>query len=290
MADNTRLKVAAVQMEPKLLDKERDLARCLGLIQTAAGAGAGLIVFPECALTGYVFSSLEEALPVCEPIPGPSTATLADACRRLGVYAVIGLLEADNEECYNAAVLLGPEGLLSKYRKLHLPYLGIDRFVRRGKLPPDVCETGIGSIGIGICYDAMFPEHARVLALQGADIFVLPTNWPEQREFIPEHIIPARAAENRMFVVAANRIGEERGTRFIGRSVIAHCNRGSTLAIGGPDEETILYAEIEPALAREKHVVISPGEFEFDVLRDRRPELYDIITNPPPRQHPDRGI
>jgi predicted amidohydrolase len=281
MPDNTKLKVAAVQMEPRILEKERNLARCLELVQTAAGAGARLIVFPECALTGYVFSSLEEALPVCEPIPGPGTAKLADACRRLGVYVAIGLLELDNEACYNAAVLLGPEGLLSRYRKLHLPYLGIDRFVRRGELPPDVCETGMGRIGIGICYDAMFPEHARILALKGAEIFVLPTNWPEQREFIPEHIIPARAAENRVFVIAANRTGEERGARFIGRNVIAHCSKGTVLASGGSDEETILYAEIEPALAREKHVVISPGEFEFNVLEDRRPELYDIISESP---------
>lgn len=282
MADNMKLKVAAVQMEPRLLEKEMNLARCLDLIQTAAEEGARLIVFPECALTGYVFSSLEEALPVCEPIPGPSTTKIVDACRKLNVYVVIGLLETDNEECYNAAVLLGPEGLLSRYRKLHLPYLGIDRFVRRGKLPPDVCETGVGRIGIGICYDAMFPEHARILALKGADIFVLPTNWPEQREFIPEHIIPARAAENRVFIVAANRVGEERGTRFIGRSIIAHCAKGTALARGEPDEENILYAEIEPAIAREKHVVIAPGEFEFNVIKDRRPELYDIISKPPP--------
>jgi len=282
MNDNTKVKVAGVQMEPRLLDKERNLAKCLELIQVAAKEGARLIVFPECALTGYVFSSLEEALPVCEPILGPSTERIIDACRELDVYVVIGLLEVDIDQCYNAAALLGPGGVLGKYRKIHLPYLGIDRFVNRGSLAPTMYETEVGRIGMGICYDAMFPEHARILALQGADILVLPTNWPEQREFIPEHIIPARAAENLIFVIAVNRVGKERGSRFIGSSIIAHCARGVSLAKGKPDEEDILYAEIEPAAAREKHVVIAPGEFEFDVLRNRRPELYGIVSKPLP--------
>jgi predicted amidohydrolase len=231
-------------------------------------------------LTGYAFSSLEEALPAFEPVPGPCTEEIAGVCRELNVYVVAGLLETEGDKHYNTAALIGPGGLPGTYRKIHLPYLGIDRFLDRGGAAPAVYETPVGNIGMGICYDAMFPEHARVLALQGADIFVLPTNWPQQREHIPEHVIPARAAENRMFIVAVNRIGEERGARFIGRSIIAHCARGKALARGGPNEETILYAEIEPALAREKHVVIAVGEFEFDVMKDRRPELYGTIVDP----------
>ncbi len=280
MSDGKTVRVAAVQMEPRLLEKERNLARCLEFARTAAAAGARLIVFPECALTGYVFCGVEEALPVCETIPGPSTERIADVCRELNVHIVIGLLEIEGDRHYNSAVLLGPEGLAGSYRKTHLPFLGIDRFLDRGDAAPEVFDTEIGGIGIGICYDAMFPEHARVLALKGADIFVLPTNWPQQREFIPEHVIPTRAVENRIFIVAVNRVGQERSARFIGHSVIAHCARGSALATGGPEEETILYAEIDPTLAREKHVVIAPGDFEFDVHGDRRPELYGAITEP----------
>lgn len=274
------VKVAAVQTEPKILEKERNLERCVELVRGAAGERARLIVFPECALTGYVFSSLEEALPMCEPIPGPSTDRLAGLCAELNVYVVIGLLEIEIDECYNTAVLLGPGGLIGKYRKLHLPCLGVDRFLSRGNIPHTVHETGIGTIGMGICYDVLFPEHARVLALKGADIFVLPTNWPEHREHVPEHIIAARAAENMIFVIAVNRVGQERGTRFIGSSTIAHCVKGTVLAKGSPDAEETLYAEIEPAEARQKHVVISPGAFEFDLFRDRRPDLYGVITQP----------
>ncbi len=282
MNNGTALKVAAVQMEPRLLDKERNLARCLEFARTAAAEGARLIVLPECALTGYVFQSLEEALPVCEAVPGPSTERIAGLCRDLEVHIVLGLLETDGDRHYNTAVLLGPEGIAGRYRKIHLPYLGIDRFLDHGDSAPAVFDTAIGHIGIGICYDAMFPEHARVLALLGADILVLPTNWPQNRaEFIPEHVIPTRAAENRIFIIAANRVGQERNARFIGHSVIVHCAKGVVLAAGGSDEETILYAEIDPALAREKHVIISPGEFEIDICKDRRPELYGVVTEPP---------
>jgi predicted amidohydrolase len=240
MDDSMRLKIAGVQMEPRILEKERNLARCLELIQEAAALGSGLIVFPECALTGYMYSSLQEALPVCEPVPGPSTMQITGLCRDLNVYVVVGLLDIDGDNCYNSAVLLGPEGLLGRYRKLHLPYLGIDRFISRGSSIPDVFDTPIGRIGIGICYDAMFPEHARIV----------------------------------------NRVGEERGSRFIGHSIIAHCGKGTALATGQPGEETTIYAEIDTVQAREKHVIINPGEFEVDVLKDRRPELYNAITTP----------
>jgi predicted amidohydrolase len=277
---NGKLKIAAVQMEPKILEKNRNLTRCLELIQVTASEGARLIVFPECALTGYVFTSLKEALPLCEPIPGPSTEKIIGVCRELNVYVVIGLLEREAGKCYNAAALLGPGGVLARYRKAHLPYLGVDRFVNHGNLPLSVSQTEIGRIGMGICYDINFPEHARVLALEGADIIVLPTNWPLRREFVPEHIIPARAAENLVFVVAVNRVGEERGSRFIGRSKIAHWAGGVALAEGKPYEEDILYAHIEPATAREKHLVFAPGEFEVDIFKDRRPELYGVITDP----------
>jgi predicted amidohydrolase len=132
------VRVAGVQMDSTLADVAGNLARCLALLNTAAQAGAQLVVFPEAALSGYVFRDLEEAIPVSETVPGPSTDALAGACRRLNVHAVVGLLEKDGEDYYNASVLIGPAGLIGKYRKLHLPYLGVDRFVRPGNLPPKV--------------------------------------------------------------------------------------------------------------------------------------------------------
>jgi 5-aminopentanamidase len=274
-----KIKIAGIQMEPKFLEKEQNLKKIITHIQDSATEGSKLIVFPECALTGYCFNSLEEALPVMESIPGPCTDRLSAVCRGLGVYVVIGMLERDGNKFYNAAVLIGPHGIIGKHRKLHLPYLGIDRFLNHGNLPLTVYETEIGNIGMGICYDGHFPEHSRVLAIQGADMILLPTNWPEGAEAAPEFILPVRALENQVFFMAINRVGEENGFKFIGRSKIVHCF-GVVLAEGKPYEQDILYAEIEPEAAREKKIVFRPGEFEADVFNDRRPEFYGPITQP----------
>ncbi len=273
------IKIAGIQMEPIILDKDRNLARCLELIKTAAKEGARLIVFPEATLSGYVFSSLEEALPVTETIPGPSTERIMNYCRELNVHVIIGLLEEDRDKHYNTAAFVGPSGLIGKYRKFHLPYVGIDRFLNHGDLPLQVYDTDVGKIGMGICYDLDFPEHARVLALLGAEVIVIVMNWPEGIEFAPEHLVHARAIENRVYCVAVSRVGEERGVKFFGRSKFVDC-LGRSIAEGKPYEEGILYAEINPTLAKEKHKVIVLGEFEVDVVKDRRPEFYGILTQP----------
>lgn len=272
-----RVKMAAVQIDPKIGAKEANLEKMLGLLEKAAQQGARLIAFPECALTGYCFSSLQEAIPLAEVIPGPSTKRLAEVCRRLGVWAVIGLLEADRDRYFNAAVLVGPEGVTGRYRKVHLPYLGIDRFVTPGDEPFRVYETPLGRIGLNICYDGSFPEPARVMTLAGADIIVLPTNWPKGRENVPSFVINARAYENRVHYVAVDRVGQERGFTFLGRSKIVNA-QGETLAEAGKVEEETIYAEIDPAQARQKRTVFIPGEWEIDPIGDRRPEFYRAIV------------
>ena len=276
-----KVKIAGVQMDPKILEKESNLVRCLELIGLAAREGARLIVLPECALTGYCFSSLDEALPVAEPIIGSSTEKIMATCRELNVYVIVGLLEKDGDKCYNTVVMLGPHGLVGKHRKLHLPYMGIDRFVNPGDLPLTVYDTEVGKIGMGICYDLMFAEHSRVLALQGAELLVFPSSWPKAGKVLSDYIVPTRAIENHVFCVAVNRVGTERGTQFPGRSKIAHWF-GRALAEGKPDEEDILYAEVEPAEARQKRYVIVSGEHEADFINDRRPEFYDLVCQVSP--------
>jgi len=273
------VRIAAVQIDPKITKNERNLEKMLLRMREAAGEGAELIVFPECALSGYVFRSREEALPFAETIPGPATDRFAAACRELGVHAVFGLLEKDASRLYNAAALIGPQGPVGKYRKNHLPFLGVDRFVDPGDRPFEVHATPIGNIGMHICYDCNFPESARIMALQGADILALPTNWPGTRDSIPRYVVNARALENLVHVVAVDRVGVERGVRFLGRSKIVHAG-GETLASGSTRKEEILYGEVSLALARQKRLVIIPGEFEIDFIRDRRPELYGDLTRP----------
>ena len=274
---NDKVKIAAVQMDPKLMKNSENLDEILRQTRDAASNGAKLIVFPECALTGYVFSSREEAIPFMETVPGPATGKVAACCHELGVHVVIGLLEKDGKKCFNVAVLIGPQGLVGKYRKNHLPFLGIDRFLDQGDRPFQVHKTASGNIGLHICYDCNFPESGRIMTLLGADILVLPTNWPTLRGTIAEHVVNTRAFENRVHLVAVDRVGEERGVKFLGWSKIINA-LGETIAEGSRNDEEILYSEVSLAVARQKHIVIKPGEFEVDYINDRRPELYGEIT------------
>jgi predicted amidohydrolase len=272
-----RVKIAAVQTNPELMQNSRNLDRILFEVRAAAGKGADLVVFPECALTGYMFSSREEAVPFMETIPGPGTDKLAACCREQGVHVIIGLLEIAGDKCFNSAVLVAPKGLVGGYRKNHLPFLGIDRYLDRGDRPFEIYQTPIGNIGIHICYDSHFPESARVMMLLGADILVLPTNWPEGREKVSKFVINTRAYENKVHFVAVDRVGRERDGRFIGRSIIVSA-LGDTLAQASSDEEETIYAEVSLAEARQKQVIFKAGEFEMNFLRDRRPELYGKIA------------
>src|SRR5262245_53119139 len=173
-------KIAAVQMDCRFADPAGNLDAILARLREAAGQGARLVVYPECALTGYAFESREEAWPLAEPVPGPSTQRLAAECARLGVWACYGLLECDDSAggLCNACALVGPRGELWTYRKIHLPFLGVDRFTTPGNRPFAVRDLGGLRVGINICYDGSFPESSRVLALLGADLVLLPTNWP----------------------------------------------------------------------------------------------------------------
>ena len=271
------MKVAAAQINPQILDKERNLEKCLDSIRIGSKAGATLVVFPECALTGYCFTSRDEATPMAESIPGWSTRTIAALCKELGTYVVVGLLEKSRDRLYNAAAFIGPEGLLGKYRKTHLPYLGVDRFVDHGDKLFQVYDMPLCRVGMSICFDLRFPEPSRVMALEGAEVLTLPTNWPEGAEVSARFFVNTRAAENRIYYVAANRVGTERGFSFIGESKIVDPN-GRTLAEASPGKEELIYADIDPAVARSKRVIIRPGEFELPLWEERRPALYRPIS------------
>jgi predicted amidohydrolase len=267
--------VAVAQIEPQLAEKERNLDACLARMVEAATAGAQLLVLPECAIPGYMFDSADEALPFAEEIPGPTTDTLERECRRLGLHVVCGLLERDGDALRNTAVLVGPDGLIGTYRKTHLPFLGVDRFVTPGDALP-VFETPLGRIGIEICYDLRFPEVTRTLALKGADIVAHPTNFPMAAKIQTELITVARAAENRIYLLTANRVGKERWGEFCGWSQIVD-PFGKRLAEADEREETLLVAEVEVKKARDKDYVI-PGEYELYLFGHRRPELYGALV------------
>lgn len=273
------MKIAGVQMDVQLKEVSRNVEKMISSLRQTAAQGAALTIFPECAATGYCFESLEEARPFAEPIPGPITQHLSAACAETGTFAVFGLLECEDDAVYNAAVLIGPQGVVGSYRKVHLPFLGVDQFVSYGNRPFAVHNAGEVKIGMNICYDGAFPEAARCLTILGADLIALPTNWPAGAQCMAEHTINTRAMENGVYFAAVNRVGTERGFRFIGRSRI--CNpAGKTVAVGSPEGEEILWAEIDPQQARHKRVSREPGKDALDRLADRRPDMYGLLVQP----------
>lgn len=273
------VRVAGVQMEPILGQVGRNLGRIVAGLEHAASEGAKLAVFPECALSGYGFESREAGLAHAVEIDGPETAAIAKVARAIGCGCIFGLLEKDGDRLYNACALVGPDGLAGTYRKIHLPYLGIDMHVDPGDRPPAVHEINGLRVGVQICYDGSFPETSRILALLGADLIALPTNWPDPAACSAEHMIPTRAMENTVYVMAVNRIGVESGFRFIGASSIAD-PAGDVLARAGAAEETTLFADLDPDRARAKHLVRVPGRHEINRIADRRPAFYGPLVEP----------
>ncbi len=271
------VRATVVQSAPRLEDLEGNLARCLAHLERAAAAGSELVVFPECALSGYMLVDEQAARRCAEPVPGPCTDALWESCARTGLHCVVGLLEIDGAKLHNTAVLIGPDGLIGRYRKSHIACIGVDCFTVPGNEPYAVLDTAIGRIGLQICYDWRFPEITRVLALQGAEIIAHPTNSPTPARELAEFITRARAAENAVFFITANRCGSERGTSFFGWSQIVD-PQGRRIAEAGA-EETVLTADLDLELARAKTKEPQRGGYHVHLFGDRRPELYAPLLN-----------
>ena len=280
------IRVAACQIDPQLGEVDRNLEHIERVVAEAATAGAKLVVLPEAAVTGYVFENLDEALTVAQRAVAVAEQRLADAAVKAGVALIVGTLEAEAREVFNTALIFSGDGRRFRYRKMHLPYLGVDRFATPGPDAPEVYDLAGMRVGVLICYDLRFPEAARICALEGADLVALPTNWPVGVQFHPGIFAPARAAENHVYLLACDRVGEERGTTFIGRSMLLDCN-GKELAVASDTEEAILFGEVDPDLARQTHHRRIPGEHEWDTINDRRPGLYGRLLQPArDRLHP----
>jgi predicted amidohydrolase len=252
---------------------EQNLKAIIARIKEAAANKAELAIFPECALTGYCFSDREEAWAVAEELSGPSCSQFAAVAKESGIVAVIGFLEREGQNLYNSAVIVGSRGVHGVFRKVHLLHLGVDRFTTPGDLPFPIFDVAGCKLGVNICFDCSFPESGRVIKLKGAQVLAIPTNWPITSDSW-EHTPKVRATENHIFVVAADRVGEERGFTFAGHSQIIDCE-GKVLAEAGAKEEIILYADIDPARADDNRVIKVPGEYEFDRIASRRPEMYE---------------
>jgi N-carbamoylputrescine amidase len=276
-AGDLSTRIACVQMEPTVGDTAANVAKSLTMIETAAGQGAQVIVLPELANSGYVFSSRAEAFALAEPVPdGPTTTAWIAAAARHAVTLVAGIAERSGDRLYNSAVVIGPSGYIGTFRKVHL-WNEENLYFEPGDLGFPVFDTPFGRIGVMICYDGWFPEGYRLLALQGADLVCIPTNWvpiPGQdpkREAMANILCMAAAHCNSVVVAAADRVGTERGQPFLGQSLIVSHTGWPVAGPASARHEEIIMADVDLSDARRKR---NWNAFN-QVLRDRRKDVYD---------------
>ena len=231
-----------------------------------------LMVLPELFSTGYHFLNQKEALRLSEPNPeGPTNQTLVRICNKNQTSIIAGIAERYGNRSYNSAVIIGPNGYLGKYRKIHLFDTEKNCF-DKGDLPLKVFNIGSARVGVMICFDWRFPETARTLALSGADLIAHPSNLVLPH--CPQAII-TRCLENRIFIVTANRLGTEKrpqnnSLNFIGQSQVVDPD-GDVLCRASEKQEETKVVDIDIEESRNKYINSSD-----DLFTDRRPDLYRL--------------
>ncbi len=275
--DETKVRIACIQMQPAIGKVEDNVAHSIGLIKRAVELGAKLVVLPELSNTGYMFQSREEAFALSEPIPnGPTVKAWSEIAAKHRLHLVAGICERDGNRLFNSAVLIGPSGYIGTFRKVHL-WNEENLYFEPGDLGFPVFHTAIGRIGMAICYDGWFPETYRLAALQGADIVCVPTNWvpipgqAEGREAMANILAMAAAHSNSIYIACADRVGTERGQLFEGQSLIVGHTGWPVAGPASRDKEEILTADVALGEARRAR---NWNAFN-QVLRDRRSDLYD---------------
>lgn len=261
------MKLSIVQFAPVLGDIDRNISVLSEDFRDAWDSD--LVVLPELASTGYRFNNRDEALACAESV-GDSRyidflETVADT---YDCHIVSGFNERDEDKLYNSSVLVGPGGLLGMYRKLHL-FQNEKTIFAPGDLGAEVFDTPLGKIGMLVCFDWMFPEIWRKMALNGAQLICHPSNL-----VLPycQSVVPAHAMVNRLFVATANRVGHERDLAFTGQSVL--CSpKGEVLAKGSTDKRELITAEINLSDATDKWV--TPENHAFF---DRRVDVYNDLS------------
>ncbi|MBI1803762.1 MAG: acyltransferase [Ignavibacteriae bacterium] len=260
------MRVAVVQTNPAFGDVERNVKGAIALIESA---NADLYVLPELFNTGYNFVDAQEVKKLAEPADGYSFNRLSPVARKKNCTIVYGFAE-QADRLYNSAALIGPDGLCGVYRKVHL-YYRENLFFAPGNLGFPVFDLPFGRVGIMICFDWIYPESARTLALAGAEIILHPSNLVLPH--CPDAMV-TRCLENRVYAATANRIGREnRGgidLSYIGKSEIVS-PRGEILTRLSADETGVGVVDIDLTEARNKHL----NEYN-DVLAGRRTEYYRL--------------
>ena len=266
------LRLAACQLPIDIDDPEKTRRIVSEAVAEAAGRGARLVVLPELTVCGSLFTDAAEATARAEPVSGPAVALFRDLSREHGVVLVGGFAETSGlARPYDSAVVVDGGELLAVYRKTHLWDVEKELFTPGDVLPP-VVPTRVGAVAPLICYDLAFPEVLHSVARRGAQVVASPANWPDSADPAtrPPEVAKAMAGAStyHLVVVVADRVGPERGVRWVGGSVICDVE-GARVA--GPEfgATTVLVADVDVAAALDKQ--ISPRNHVFG---DRRTDLY----------------
>ena len=276
------LTVAAVQT--RFSDAlEADVARVAALVEEAAERGAQVVLPPE-LFQGHYFCKTEDEAHFARAFSmerHPAVLAMREAARRLGVVIPTSYFERDGQHFYNSLALVDADGsVLGNYRKSHIPDgPGYEEkfYFRPGNTGFRVWDTKFGRLGVGICWDQWFPEAARAMVLEGAEVLFYPTaigSEPEDPGLDTRHLwrraMQGHAVSNLVPVVAANRTGVEGDQSFYGHSFI--CDHfGDVLAELGDAEEGVIVRELDLAEAARRRAA-------FGFFRDRRPELYGRLV------------
>ncbi len=267
------MNLAVLQYYPEFGEKEANLLKVEKMLSKAA---FDLVVLPELFATGYLFTSKHEVKKLSEEIlEGPTVQMFSNFCRGKKVYACFGILEREGDRFYNSSLLVGPQGIMGHYRKLHLFYEE-KKWFTPGNFPLSVTEINGIRVGMMICFDWRFPEAARTLALMGADLILHPSNLVLPH--CPDAMI-TRALENRVFCATSNRIGtEKRGGKsltYIGQSQIVDPDGKILVRLSGR-EEKVAVAAIDYKKAHQKKI-----NFYNDLFLDRRENFYKVQNHLP---------
>jgi predicted amidohydrolase len=287
------VRVAAVAVDAKPGETGKNLEKIDDWAGRAVAAGAQIVLFPELSLTGFIpnhpcgdhnqwlRASLQAAGRMAEPIPGPAVQQLAAVGRRHGCLLSAGMLEDAGNVLHNTQVLVGPDGLLGRWRKMHVPMFEMPFYNGGEGVQP--IETPLGRVGANICFDALLPESTRLLAVGQVEIVLFPfaadpppatpAGWAEWAA----PAIRARCVENGVFGLACN---------YVGRVECAGVDQtfpGGGLAVGPRGE--VLAEWSAPAgepgmlLAEFSRASLAAARAEPEYLfRFRRPELYGPLV------------
>ena len=272
------LTVATVQMRPKLGETEDNLVKISEMIaKIGSQQRVDLIVFPELITSGYELGVRFTEL--AQRVPGPTVNLIAQRANEYGVYVAFGMVTKERVESvlYNSAILVGPDGeLLDVYNKIHLR--GEERMAFREGYKLPVIETDIGNIGLMIGYDLAFPEVARSLTLDGADLLCVLANWEASAIDEWKTYLRARAYENAVFLIGANRIGEDVTLTFGGESMIVG-PRGQIYASLANETDPTTGEPLEGfVVAKIDRDEVRRNREEFQLIQNRQPTVYKAIV------------